>query len=546
MSDAPPSRPSGSGGSSESLPPRAPTDAPPPAIPGYRFLRRLGAGGMGAVWVVEQLSTHQQLALKLIHEPLVANAAFTQRFEREVTALRDIRHPNVVHVYDWNLPQAGGGTPYLVMELLRGEGLDELLRREPRLRPAAAVAVALQLLDAVAAAHRIGVLHRDLGPSNVFLVAQPEGGRQVKVLDFGLARPVGARDASDLTQPGTVMGKPGYIAPELLLEQPADERSDVFACGMVLYRMLAGRLPFHQRRAELLWAERFAERATAQEFPAPSSFVAELPAVLDAVVIRAIRRRPAERFQSVREMQNALLAAERGLEDEAPTSMAELPRPAADGDHRSSSAVSRSLSEFRHPTAARRRRSLVWTAAVAGAVLVGGALWWVYGRDGTHGRTGSSGIQVADVPPAAAPPSAASAPAAPPAPAPDAASPAVADAPPAVVPPVPPPAASPATVFVAFTGLPDDALLAVDGRPVDGRSLRLPQGTAPVPFEVSARGWETHRGTVVPDEDRMVTVELQRIAAGARPPRRDAGAARDAAGSLTGRQGTPFVTTYEE
>jgi serine/threonine-protein kinase len=532
-------------GSSEST--VAPAGASPPDIPGYRVLRPVGAGGMGSVYAAEQLSTHQVLALKLIQGRHAVHSSFVQRFEREIGALREIRHPNVVQVFDWHLPTSEGDPvpPYLVMELLRGEGLDQLVKREARLGPGRAVAIMLQVLDALAAAHRIGVLHRDVGPGNVFLVQQPEGGVTAKVLDFGLARLGGSLGGeSDLTQPGTVIGKPGYVAPEVLIDRPVDERADVFACGMLLYRMTAGRLPFSQKKAELLWAERFAERATSAEFPPPSTHVPDLEPALDSLIARAIRRRPEERFQSAREMQNQLLAAEAVLPDRLAAPVVQLTFGGAEA--KSSPAVAGGTTELLAADTRRSRRHPWIAVAVVATLAVAGVLLWFFVL-ADRGST-TSGV------PATSP--AASAP--------------TADVAPAPVPPpvvaVAPPTADVAeagattaetgagtaakTVRVSFEGLPRGANLRVGGQEVTGSAVYLAASESLLAFEVRAAGFEPYQGSFQPSEDRVIRVELARArgtGTGRRPPA-DAGTAgaRQDGGTMHGRTGTTFVTEYGE
>jgi serine/threonine-protein kinase len=547
-------------GSSESI--AAPAGMPPPDVPGYRLLRPVGAGGMGSVYAAEQLSTHQILALKLIQGRHAVHSSFVQRFEREIGALREIRHPNVVQVFDWHLPTSEGDPvpPYLVMELLRGEGLDQLFKRESRLGPGRAVAIMLQVLDALAAAHRIGVLHRDIGPGNVFLVQQPEGGVTAKVLDFGLARLGGSGSESDLTQPGTVIGKPGYVAPELLLDRPVDERADVFACGMLLYRMTVGRLPFSQKKAELLWAERFAERATTDEYAPPSAHAPDLEPALDAVIVKAIRRRPEERFQSAREMQNQLLTAEAVLPDRLAAPAAQ---PAFGGsDVKSSPAVAGGTTEL-HMDDARRSRRGPWIAALVVATLaIIGALLWVF----VFAGRGSSSADVPAVQPVAVAPPVGTAPVpvAPPLasealPSADAAD---TSAPAGDALPLPPPADAAATtaeaeagagaktVRVSFEGLPRGASLRVDGQDVVGSAVYLPASEALLAFEVRAAGFEPYQGSFQPSADRLIRVQLVRArgaGTGRRPPA-DAGTAgaRQDGGTMHGRTGTTFVTEYGE
>jgi len=284
-------------------------------IPGYRIVRPLATGGMGAVFEVEKLATRKRFAAKFLHEHLATEREYRLRFEREVGALCAVRHPHIVNIFGWRLPAVGeGGKPYILMELLHGEGLDQILAREVALPPRRAISILLQVLDGLAAAHQAGVIHRDLGPSNVFLTAQPHGDPLVKLLDFGLAGPTGGGEARiNVTQAGTVMGKPAYVAPEMFERKPIDARSDIFACGVLLFRMVSGRLPYREQDPSLLWIERYAERQERREYPRLRDVLAVVPEVLDEVCWRAMRRNPDERFHSARAMQMDLLEVDAEL-----------------------------------------------------------------------------------------------------------------------------------------------------------------------------------------------------------------------------------------
>jgi serine/threonine-protein kinase len=279
------------------------------AIPGYRVVRPLATGGMGAVYEVEKLATRKRFAAKFLHEHLATEREYRLRFEREVGALCSVRHPHIVNIFGWRLPGVGeGGKPYILMELLHGEGVDQLLAREIALPPRRALSILLQVLDGLAAAHGAGVIHRDLGPSNVFLVSQPQSDPLVKLLDFGLAGPVGGGEARiNVTQAGTVMGKPAYVAPEMFESKQIDARADIFACGVLFFRMIAGRLPYREQESSLLWIERYSERQAPHEYPALHEVLASVPECLDEVCSRAMLRDRDARFRSAREMQLALL-----------------------------------------------------------------------------------------------------------------------------------------------------------------------------------------------------------------------------------------------
>ena len=384
------------------------TGSPRPEIPGFRLLRLIGAGGMGSVYSAENLTTHETFALKVMHRHLANDKAHAARFEREVRVLRGIRHPNVVEVYESGLPSPDGSAPaFVVMELLEGETLQDLLRREPVLPPALAVSIMLQILDGLAAAHHAGVLHRDMGPSNVFLIPKASGRYRVKLLDFGLARPVLSEEASGaVTQPGTLMGKPAYAAPEMFVEKPLCEASDVFACGIMLFKMLTGRLPYRATTAQLLWVERFSERDSPRPYPSVLEFQPTVPVELAQVAAEAIDRKLTGRLPTAREFQRRLLALEDLFSGEANTSttkrlMALKAEPRPSPRHASSTvgATTASLQETLREM--RRRRSLIAGAAAGGLVLLTLLVVWLAGG---FGRSSSRGAPPAELVLAAAPP----------------------------------------------------------------------------------------------------------------------------------------------
>jgi len=448
-------------------------------IRGYRLIRPIGSGGMGSVYVAEKLATHQLFAVKFMQDHLVADASYVVRFQREIGALQAIRHPNVVDVFEACLPAPGSNEPpFLVMELLDGEGLDQLLKRKPVLPVGMAVEITLQVLDGLGAAHAVGVIHRDLGPSNVFLEPQPGGKFRAKILDFGLARPMHEEGAVNVTQEGTLMGKPAYVAPELFTRQGLDARSDLFAVGILLYRMVTGRFPYRESASQMLWVERYAERDQMREYPPPRTFNPALPESLDAVIARATRRNPEDRYPSAREMQQALLAVEGDLLDGQETVMIQpSPRPVLETG--SSTLVGRSQVSLARSSSWRR-----WLpVAVATAVLVSTlvvALLLVFGRGG--------GSESAAVPPLPA------------------------DVGVAVPPPVD--AAPTRRVHLVVLGAPGDAVVrvgdqALSGDPPEGD---VPWGQGEVEVVVAAAGFETYRTKVTPDQHKTIRVRMEPIA----------------------------------
>ncbi|TDB75080.1 Stk1 family PASTA domain-containing Ser/Thr kinase [Micromonospora sp. KC723] len=262
----------------------------------YRIRGRVARGGVATVYTATDERLERTVAVKIIHpsqppEARARAAGFMARFTDEAKTIARLTHPNVVAVYDQGTHQ---GLPYLVMEYVRGRTLREVLAERRRLHPDEALAIMEQMLAAIAAAHRAGLVHRDVKPENVLVAEAPTGGvanlvdSVVKVADFGLARAVEASaDDADGTQ---LMATVAYVAPELVTDGHADPRTDVYSAGIVLFEMLTGRVPYDgDRPVDVAWQH------VDRDVPAPSTLVPALPRVLDDLVARATRRDPGAR-----------------------------------------------------------------------------------------------------------------------------------------------------------------------------------------------------------------------------------------------------------
>jgi eukaryotic-like serine/threonine-protein kinase len=268
----------------------------------YRLDRLLGRGGMGAVYEATDLRLGRRVAVKVMTGASFGNADALRRFEREARASARLVHPNIITVFDYGHVGADGA--YLVMERLTGTTLRAELQKTGGLLPEAAALVFDEMLDGVAAAHRAGVVHRDLKPENVFLAADGKGGRIVKVLDFGLAKlTLGDGDESrSLTAAGTVMGTLAYMSPEQLKGMRVDERTDVFAIGVMAAEAATGVNPFKGGDTT---------HTVAAILGKPFRLEGEGPLVraLDAVLQRCLAKEAAGRFASVAEARAALVPA---------------------------------------------------------------------------------------------------------------------------------------------------------------------------------------------------------------------------------------------
>ncbi len=251
---------------------------------------------MAEVFLAEDTTLGRLVAVKVLRERFADDEQFVARFHREARAAAALNHPNVVAIHDRG---GSAGTSYIVMEYVPGETVKERVQRTGPLSPLAARDVELGLLAALQAAHERGIVHRDVTAQNVLLT----GDGLVKVADFGIAH----FGASALTSTGMVMGTSRYLSPEQARGGPTDGRSDLYAAGVVLFEMLTGRLPFDGDNDFAIAAQHAYEQA-----PAPSDFAGGLPPELDAIVVRALRKDPAERFQSAAEFAAALTAVDVG------------------------------------------------------------------------------------------------------------------------------------------------------------------------------------------------------------------------------------------
>jgi eukaryotic-like serine/threonine-protein kinase len=283
----------------------------------YRIEARIARGGMATVYTAIDTRLGRAVAVKVMHTGLGSDEAFATRFVREAQSAARLNHPSVVAVFDQG---EDDGVVYLVMEYVEGQTLRQLLDAESPLPPQRAVALLEQILIAVSVAHDAGLIHRDLKPENVLL--SPSG--QVKVADFGLARAVNATTSATATS-GALVGTVSYLAPELVLHQGADARSDVYACGVLLYEMLTGRKP-HEGETPI----QVAYRHVHEDIPMPSEVRPELPPYLDALVARSTARerdlRPADGKVLMRQARRVRNALDQGLRDDPELTEDLLPR----------------------------------------------------------------------------------------------------------------------------------------------------------------------------------------------------------------------------
>lgn len=337
----------------------------------YEIVRRLGGGGFGNVYLARHTVVGREVALKLLGPRARHDAEAVQRLLREARAANAIGSPHIVAVHDGGvLPD---GRPFLVMDLVKGEELASVIEREGPIAPDRAVAIALQVLEALDAAHARGIVHRDIKPSNVMLAASGSGGPpQVKVLDFGISRIAEPEDGVALTQTGMMMGTPGYAAPEQYASaRDVDARCDLYAVGVLLHEMLTGRLP-HQASSY----EQMVLRVCGEDPPPIRSVAPHVGEALAHVVDRALQRAPSARWASANEMAAALRGTA-GPGDEAAHAATMAASPSAGA----AAAPSKRLAESAPSLGSAPRRG--WIGPILGAATallavaaVAGAWWW--------------------------------------------------------------------------------------------------------------------------------------------------------------------------
>jgi serine/threonine protein kinase len=277
----------------------------------YRIDALKGIGGMGEVYRATQLNLERTVAVKLMRGDFSTDALMGERFKREALAVGRLNHQNITTVFDFGIEETLGA--YLVMEFLVGRTLSEELKATGRMEPDDAVQMIRQACSAVNAAHVEGVIHRDLKPDNVFLVTTQSDGLLVKILDFGIAKFYGDAEVEGmtLTEMGTVIGTPIYMSPEQCKGEELDPRSDIYSLGCVLFEMLTGRPPFTGPNISALIVQHATEAP-----PAPSSLYPALPRALEDVLIKALAKERAERFQTAAEFGEAVVTAWESSENE--------------------------------------------------------------------------------------------------------------------------------------------------------------------------------------------------------------------------------------
>ena len=268
----------------------------------YEILDSLGEGGMGLVYRVRDRETAEVLALKLLRPEIARDPAMMERFKDEIRLARRITHKNVCRIYDFNRVN---DLVYITMEYVDGESLRAYLKRAGKLSPERVIDLARQIAAGLGEAHAQGVVHRDLKPDNVILARDG----MVRLMDFGIARALGG----DTTTTQTVIGTPGYMAPEQSQGKAVDQRTDLYALGLILYECLTGRRAFAGATPVEVALKQIKERPVP-----PRKLLSAIPPHLEAIVMRCLEKEPARRFTSATELLRALASSSESSGQRAP------------------------------------------------------------------------------------------------------------------------------------------------------------------------------------------------------------------------------------
>jgi beta-lactam-binding protein with PASTA domain len=332
----------------------------------YRIVRRIGSGGMADVYCAEDGHLGRQVAIKVLHRRFAQDQEFVERFRREAKSAAGLNHPNVVGVFDRGEHE---GTYYIAMELLTGRTLKDIVTAEAPLPQERVIDVGTQILEAAGFAHRHGVIHRDFKPHNVIV---DEHGH-AKVTDFGIAR----AGASEMTETGSIMGTAQYLSPEQAQGHAVTATSDIYSIGVMLYEMLAGRLPFEGDSAVAVALKHLSEQP-----PPISHWRPDVHPALEAVVMAALAKDPAQRWQSAEDLAAALEAARAQIEaghnggqDTAAFAPISMPADDATAATEIAGAPAPVLAPVAEPRRERERRWPWFTIGILTLALIGALLY---------------------------------------------------------------------------------------------------------------------------------------------------------------------------
>lgn len=269
----------------------------------YEILELIGSGGWGSVYKARDVKLARLVAFKVLRQDLASTAEKLQRFEREAKVMSSLSHPNVCLVYDYGV--LATGQPYLVLEYLAGQTLEQIIVSHGKLSATRALPLMRQTASALAAAHDMNIIHRDLKPANIMVFQNSDGVETIKIIDFGLARTYEVLAPEQLTRTGMTIGTPAYMSPEQVLGQVLDQRSDVYSFGCTLFRCLNGKMTATGKTVFEIMQAQLTTRMSKEDFES------DVPDDLKRLTLACLSKEPAQRYQSMHEIAEDLSALER-------------------------------------------------------------------------------------------------------------------------------------------------------------------------------------------------------------------------------------------
>jgi serine/threonine protein kinase len=424
----------------------------------YRIEHLIGMGGMGAVFDATHLKLGKKVAIKVLSQDFYEDLEAISRFQREARIAGSMGHPNICEVIDTDISEEG--FPYIVMEYLDGQSLSGAMKRQKRLPAGQALNILGQVLNALAVVHAKGIIHRDLKPGNIFLTSPRGVGVIAKVLDFGISKALVAETSAQITQAGTTMGTPSYMAPEQFTKSyKPDPRSDLYSCGAIMYKMVTGQTPFKGKNASETIA-----RVMDEAVPDPLAVVPDLPVNVRDLIFKSMQKDPSKRFGSADEFRQEVVDALKDLPAGEQTGGILLSPSAA------------SVMEVPSSTAIpmQKKKSGIKAALLVAAILVvaAGLAATVLYYGGYMSRGDGS--------------------------APPAATPGKSD----------PGPAEAAEVTIELLNVPRNAIVSFGDRSVVGNRILLPRSGEPVTLTIAAEGFAEKKIDVTPSKDLAMEIVL--------------------------------------